>query len=49
VPTALNEEPDKPRWKYTKNGIFSEKSLYEKLSTVGVDISFKHLWKSKLP
>jgi hypothetical protein len=46
---ALNEESDKPKWKYTKNGIFSVKSMYEKLSAVGIDRSFKYLWKSKLP
>jgi hypothetical protein len=46
---TLNEESYKPKWKYTKNGIFSVKSLYEKLSAVGVDRSFKHLRKSKLP
>jgi hypothetical protein len=46
---ALNSDTDKPKWKYTKNGIFSVKSLYEKLSAVGVDRSFKQLWKSKLP
>jgi hypothetical protein len=45
---ALNEESDKPKWKYTKNGIFSVKSLYEKLSIVGFDRSFKHMSKSKL-
>jgi hypothetical protein len=38
---ALNNDTDKPKWKFTKNGIFSVKSLYEKLSAVGVDRSFK--------
>jgi hypothetical protein len=45
----LNDNPDKPVWKYTKSGIFSVKSLYAKLSAVGVDRSFKQLWKAKLP
>jgi hypothetical protein len=45
----LNDNPDKPVWKYTKSGIFSVKSLYAKLSAVVVDRSFKQLWKAKLP
>jgi hypothetical protein len=28
---ALNSERDKPRWKLTKSGVFSVKSLYNKL------------------
>jgi hypothetical protein len=46
---SLNREHDKPRWKLTKSGIFSVKSLYNKLSAVGVDRSFKQLWKAKIP
>jgi hypothetical protein len=46
---CVENDTDKPKWKYTKNGIFLVKSLYEKLSAIGVDRSFKHLWKSKLP
>jgi hypothetical protein len=46
---ALNRDQDKPRWKLTKSGIFSVKSLYNKLSAVGVDRSFKQLWKAKIP
>jgi hypothetical protein len=42
---ALNNEQDKLRWKYTKL-VFS---LYNKLSAVGVDRSFKQLWISKIP
>jgi hypothetical protein len=45
----LNSEHDKPRWKLTKSGIFSFKSLYNKLSVVGVDRSFKQLWKAQIP
>jgi hypothetical protein len=46
---ALNREQDKPRWKLTKPGIFSVKSLYNKLLAVGVDRSFKQLWKANIP
>jgi hypothetical protein len=46
---ALNNEQDKPKWNFTKSGIFSVKSLYNKLSAVGVDRSFKQLWKAKIP
>jgi hypothetical protein len=46
---ALNNTPDKPIWKFTKSSFFNVKSLYTKLSSVGVDRSFKHLWKAKLP
>jgi hypothetical protein len=46
---ALNDTPDKPVWKYTKSGLFTVKSLYTKLSSMGVDRSIKHFWKAKLP
>jgi hypothetical protein len=46
---ALNSEQDKSKWSLTKSGIFSVKSLYNKLSAVGVDRSFKQLWKAKIP
>jgi hypothetical protein len=46
---ALNDTPDKPIWKYTKSGFFTVKSLYTNLSSMGVDRSFKHPWKAKLP
>jgi hypothetical protein len=38
---SLNEELDKPKWKYNKNRIFSV--MHEKLSAVGIDRSFKHM------
>jgi hypothetical protein len=43
---ALNSERDKPWWKLTKSGIFSVKSLYNKLPAIGVDRCFKQLWKA---
>ena len=46
---ALSSGRDTPRWKFTKSGKFSVKSLYEKLSSVGPYRSFKQLWKAKIP
>jgi hypothetical protein len=46
---ALNSENDKPVWKWSKNGHFSVKSLYEHLCINGIDRSFRHLWKAKIP
>jgi hypothetical protein len=46
---ALSSEQDKAKWSLTKSGAFSVKSLYNKLSAVGVDRSFKQLWKAKIP
>src|SRR4051812_38812264 len=34
---------------WNKSGRFSVKSMYSHLSNVGVDRSFKHLWKAKVP
>jgi hypothetical protein len=46
---ALSSDKDKPTWKWTKNGKFSVKSMYKHLSSNGIDRSFKHLWKAKIP
>jgi hypothetical protein len=46
---TLSDETDKPGWKWTKNGQFTVKSLYKKMCSNGVDRSFKHSWKSKIP
>jgi hypothetical protein len=45
---ALNNNKYKPRWKLTKSGVFYVKSLYNKLYAVGVDRSFKQLWKARI-
>ena len=45
---ALSSGRDTPRWKFSKSGKFTVKSLYEKLSSVGLDRSFKHLRKALL-
>jgi hypothetical protein len=46
---ALSSSKDKPIWKWTKNGKFSVKSVYKHLCSNGLDRSFKHLWKAKIP
>ena len=46
---ALSSGRNTPRWKFMKSGKFTVKSLYEKLSSVGLDRTFKHLWKAKIP
>jgi hypothetical protein len=45
----LSHERDRPVWKWTKNGIFSVKSMYNHLCRHGRARSFKHLWKSRIP
>jgi hypothetical protein len=45
----LSEEKDSPHWKWSKNGIFTVKSMYKHLCSNGRDRSFRHLWKSKIP
>ena len=46
---ALGDGKDKPWWKLCKNGKFTVKSMYKKLSSSGVDRSFKFLWKAAIP
>ncbi|PNT70202.1 hypothetical protein BRADI_2g07627v3, partial [Brachypodium distachyon] len=46
---ALNEERDRPKWKWSKSGIYTVKSMYEQLCNGGRDRLFRHLWKAKLP
>jgi hypothetical protein len=45
----LTQENDYPRWKWSKNGCFTVKSVYKQICGNGRDRSFKHLWKSKIP
>jgi hypothetical protein len=47
--TVLTDVQDKPYSKWTKSGKFSVKSVYNHLCSNGMDRSFKHLWKSKIP
>jgi hypothetical protein len=45
---TLSDAVDKPKWKWTKNGQFTVKSLYKHQCRNGLDKSFKHLWKIKI-
>jgi hypothetical protein len=47
--TVLNDEPDKPFWKWTKSGKFTVSSVYKHLCGCGMDRTFKHLRKSEIP
>jgi hypothetical protein len=46
---SLVPEDDIPVWDWTKNGQFAVKSVYKDISNSGIERSFKHLWKSKIP
>jgi hypothetical protein len=45
----LTSTPDKPVWRWTKDGVFTVRSLYKQLCSNGIDRSFKHVWKAKIP
>jgi hypothetical protein len=47
--TNLSQENNSPRWKWSKNGSFTVKSMYKQICGNGRDRSFRHLWKSKIP
>jgi hypothetical protein len=46
---TLTQENDYPVWDWTKNRQFTVKSVYKDRSKAGIDRSFKHLWKAKIP
>jgi hypothetical protein len=46
---SLVPEDDIHVWDSTKNGQFAVKSVYKDISNSGIDRSFKHLCKSKIP
>jgi hypothetical protein len=46
---VLTQGNDSLVWDWTKNGQFTVKSVYKNLSRAGIDRSFKHLWKAKIP
>jgi hypothetical protein len=46
---VLVPEDDIHVWDWNKNGLFSVKSVYKDISSAGIDRSFKHLWKAKIP
>ena len=45
----LSQQPDQLRWKLTKNGEFSVKSMYFDIINASVIPSSKHVWKVKVP
>jgi hypothetical protein len=47
--THLSQVKDSPRWKWSKKGNFTVKSVYKQISGGGRDRSFRHLWKSRIP
>jgi hypothetical protein len=47
--TNLSVEPNKPFWKWAKGGKFSVNSVYKPLRGCGLDRTFKHLRKIKIP
>ena len=49
--TNLSEEHDKPFCKWAKGCKFTANvnSVYKHLCGCGLDKTFKHLWKSKIP
>ena len=45
----LSQQRDQLRWKLTKNGEFSVKSMYLNIINASVIPSSKHVWKVKVP
>lgn len=46
---GLNDEEDRPIWKWSKSGKYIVKSMYDMLTSFGPTRSFNHLWKAKIP
>jgi hypothetical protein len=45
----LSQARDTPRWKWSKDGKLSVKSIYKHLCKNGIGRSFRHLWKNRIP
>jgi hypothetical protein len=45
----LNNERDRPIWKWTKSKKFSVKSVYEHLTKNENGPTYKAIWKTKIP
>lgn len=45
----FSSEKDVIMWRWEKNGKFSLKSLYNAQCDTEINVSFKHVWKSKVP
>jgi hypothetical protein len=46
---TLTQDNDCHVWDWIKNKQFTVKSVYKDLFSAGIDRSFKHLWKAKIP
>lgn len=46
---GVNDEEDRPIWKWSKSGRYTVRSLYNLLTSQGTNRSFRQLWKAKLP
>lgn len=46
---TLNKSLDYRRWKFTRSGKFSVKSMYNHMFSSSPDRSFKPMWKAKIP
>jgi hypothetical protein len=46
---TLDEEVDVVHWKWNVNKIFSVKSVYEHLTKDDSGLSYKRIWKAKIP
>uniref|UniRef100_A0A453IUH4 Reverse transcriptase zinc-binding domain-containing protein n=1 Tax=Aegilops tauschii subsp. strangulata TaxID=200361 RepID=A0A453IUH4_AEGTS len=45
----LSQQPDKLRWKLTRSGVFTVKSMYVDVINSSSIPSFKHVWAVKVP
>ena len=45
----LSQQPDQLRWKLTRNGVFSVKSMYVDIINSGIIPRSLHIWKVKVP
>jgi hypothetical protein len=45
---VLSEDPDEVIWKWSKNKVFSVKSVYEHLTKDDRGSSYRQIWKSKI-
>jgi hypothetical protein len=45
----INGEKDKAKWEWEKSGTFSVQSVYKHLCKDEYGVSFKRMWKAKVP
>ena len=46
---AFEDRADVPIWKWSKNSVFSTKSVYDSLTKEDTGRHFNHIWKAKVP